>query len=155
MLVAACTVVGVYGNFITIQTQLEVGIPWYMSYWVAAGSLTIVYLILIVWLISQRRLLPSIVILGSFILFVVWLTGLVKISIELWGPVGSVNDYCVRYVSNQPSSGQVVNTLAWLEENSICQSWKAGFSFALVGTIFLLWMMIMAWRVSNDDYDEE
>jgi hypothetical protein len=92
-----------------------------MPYWVVCGALAIAFLVLILWLVAQRKLLPGIVILGSFILFVLWLTGLIKSSIVLWGPEGSVNDNCMRYVQNAPSHGQSINTLAWLEQNSICE----------------------------------
>ncbi|KAH0537262.1 hypothetical protein FGG08_005924 [Glutinoglossum americanum] len=152
MLVSASTVLGIFANFINVQQQLGLGVPWYMPYWVVSGALAIAFLILILWLVAQRKLLPGIVILGSFILFVLWLTGLIKSSIVLWGPQGSVNDNCMRYVQDSPSRGQSINTLAWLEQNSICQSWKAAFSFELIGTVFLLWMMIMAWNVHRDDY---
>lgn len=70
------------------------------------------------YLIANRQLLPGIVILGSFILFVLWLVGLIVISIELWGPAGSVNGNCNLV---QSSSGQSIETLAWLEQHSICE----------------------------------
>ncbi|KAI9772763.1 MAG: hypothetical protein M1839_002308 [Geoglossum umbratile] len=152
MLVSASTVLGIFANFMNVQQQLNIGIPWYMPYWVVCGSLALAFLVLILWLVAQRKLLPGIVILGSFILFVLWLTGLIKSSIVLWGPQGSVNDNCMRYVTDMPVHGQSVNTLAWLEQNSICQAWKAAFSFELIGTVFLFWMMIMAWNVHRDDY---
>jgi len=31
------------------------------------------------------------------------------------------------------------------------QSWQAVFAFALVGAIFLLWIMVMAYQVFADD----
>lgn len=31
--------------------------------------------------------------------------------------------------------------------------WKAAFAFELIGTVFLLWMGIMAWQVNRDEYD--
>ena len=93
-----------------------------MPYWIAVGSLSIIFLAIMIYLMAQRALLPGIVVIGSFILFVLWLTGLIKTSIVLWGPEGSVNDNCSRYVSGMPFSGQSVNTLAWLEQNGICKS---------------------------------
>ena len=59
--------------------------------------------------------------MGSFILFVLWLVGLIIISIELWGPVGSVNGNCQLYVHSDESTGASTTTLAWLEQNSICE----------------------------------
>ena len=73
------------------------------------------------YLISQQSLLPGVVILGSFILFVLWLVGLIVTSIELWGPTGSVNSNCNIYVNGQTIWGQSINTLAWLEQHSICE----------------------------------
>lgn len=76
---------------------------------------------MMLWLIAQRQLLPGIVIMGSFILFILWVVGLIVISIELWGPTGSVNTNCQLYVSGQASTGQSVDTLAYLEQHSICE----------------------------------
>ncbi|KAI9822385.1 MAG: hypothetical protein M1827_000104 [Pycnora praestabilis] len=153
MLAAAATVTGIFAEFITVQNQLKVGIPWIFPFNVAIGALAIVFIILMLILIGQRMLLPGIVIIGSFILFVLWLTGLIETSIQLFGPSGSVNANCQNYVTNQQFSGQSINTLAWLEQNNICQCWKAGFSFLVIGTVFLLWMIIMAWQVNQDQYD--
>ena len=93
-----------------------------MPYWIAVGALGVLFVILIIALISNRQLIPGIVILGSFILFVLFLTGLVKISIELFGPSGGVNGNCQQYVQNQEFKGQSINTLAWLQQNNICKS---------------------------------
>ena len=108
-------------------------------------------MILLLWLIYRRRLLPSIVMIGGFILFVLWLVGLIVLSIELWGPNGSVSSNCNLAVFSQSPKGQSLETLAWLEQKSICQSWHAVFSFGLVGAIFLLWIMVMAYQVFAND----
>ena len=81
----------------------------------------IVFILLLLYLISQRTLLPGIVIIGSFILFILWLVGLIVMSIELWGPTGSVNTNCNIYVVAQNTMGPSVATLAWLEQHSICE----------------------------------
>ncbi len=117
---------------------------------IAISSLTLLFLFGLLGLINQRQLLPGIVVLGTFILFVLWLTGLIETSIQLYGPKGSVNSYCSAY---KPSSGPSQATLAWLETNGLCMDWKAAFSFLIVGTIFLLWMMVMAWQVNRDDFE--
>lgn len=142
-----------------------------MPFWVSVASLTYLFIAVVVYLINARQLLPSMILFFSFILFVLWLTGLIKISIELWAPQG-VNTQCTNYVTNNAFSGQSVNTLAWLEQSSICewhcgvsvcstragsnklslgQSWKAAFSFALIGTIFFLWMMVISYAVLQGD----
>ena len=85
---------------------------------VAVSSMAIVFLIAILALISQRQLLPGVVVLGSFILFVLWLTGLIETSIQLYGPSGSVNAYCSTY---RPSGGTAQETMAWLANYGICR----------------------------------
>ena len=84
------------------------------------SSLMILFILAMLWLISQRQLLPGIVIMGTFILFILWVVGLIVVSVELWGPSG-VNSNCQLYVSVQESRGQSVDTLAWLEQHSICE----------------------------------
>jgi hypothetical protein len=85
------------------------------------GSLTVVYIGILLWLISQRRLLPAIVILGSFMFFVLWTVGLVVVSLELWGAAGSVSNNCDLLVFDMAPTGNNINTLAWLEQRSICE----------------------------------
>jgi hypothetical protein len=89
--------------------------------------------------------------IGGFILFILWLVGLIVVSVQLWGPSGSVSSNCNLAVFSQSPKGQTLETLAWMEQKNICQSWQAVFSFALVGAIFLLWIMIMAYQVFADD----
>jgi len=151
MLVGSSLILGVFASFMSIQTQLSLGTPWQFPYWVTVGGLTVLFILIMLYLIYQRSLLPGIVILGSFILFVLWMVGLIVTSIELWGPTGNVNGNCQMYVQSVQSFGQSINTLAWLEQNNICQCWKAVFSFELIGTVFLLWMMIMSYQVYRND----
>ncbi|KAH8904700.1 hypothetical protein BR93DRAFT_829956 [Coniochaeta sp. PMI_546] len=151
MLIAASTIIGVFATFIQVQQQLLLAVPWYFSYYIVVGSLTIAFVLLLLWLIYQRRLLPSIVMIGGFILFVLWLVGLIVVSVQLWGPSGSVSSSCNLAVFSQSPKGQTLETLAWMEQRNICQSWQAVFSFGLVGAIFLLWIMIMAYQVFADD----
>jgi hypothetical protein len=92
-----------------------------MPYWISVGSLTIIFVLILLYLLSNRALLPGIVMIGSFILFVLWLVGLIVISIELWGPTGNVNTNCNLYVNAQTSTGPSIATLAWLEQHSICE----------------------------------
>jgi hypothetical protein len=93
----------------------------YFPYLVTIGALCVLFLIIMLYLINQKSLLPGIVILGAFILFVLWMVGLIVASIELWGPQGNVNGNCQLYVDNQQSRGQSLETLAWLEQSSICE----------------------------------
>ncbi|TVY81969.1 hypothetical protein LSUE1_G004362, partial [Lachnellula suecica] len=151
MLVGSSTILGVFASFLTVQSQLGVGVPWYFPYWITVSSLSIIFILIMLWLISQRQLLPGIVIMGSFILFILWIVGLIVISIQLWGPTGSVSSNCNLFVDGNESHGASLETLAWLEQKSICQSWTAAWAFELVGCVFLLWMMVMAYQVYRDD----
>ncbi|KAI0965808.1 arginase-like protein [Xylaria arbuscula] len=151
MLAASFLIIGVFGSFISIQQQLGLYVPWYFSYYITTSGLTVAFIILLLWLISQRRLLPSIVIIGAFVLFVLWLVGLIVISIELWGPSGSVSANCDNLVYNNVQHGNNQATLAWLEQRSICQQWQSVFAFGVIGSIFLLWIIVMAVQVFYDD----
>lgn len=59
--------------------------------------------------------------IGAFMLFVLWLVGLVVVSIQLWGPNGSVQSSCSAYVFSQAPEGQYA-TLAWMQQKTICTS---------------------------------
>ncbi|MCJ1470867.1 hypothetical protein MMC07_009514 [Pseudocyphellaria aurata] len=150
MIVASATTLGIFAYFITVQHQLKVGIPWIFPYEITVSALALLFLFAMLVLITQRLLLPGIVVLGSFILFVLWLTGLIETSILLYGPKESVSSYCNLI---RVSTGESETTLAWLETNSICQAWKAAFAFEIVGTVFFFWMMVMAYQVNRDEYD--
>ena len=120
---------------------------------ISTGALTVAFLAIILGLVGQRQLIPNIVILGCFILFALYLTGLIETAIQLYGPRGSVNSYCNAY---RPSSGyregQGQETLAYIATQGICNDWKALFSFYIVGCVFLLWMMFIARGVQNDNF---
>lgn len=151
MLVASSAILGIFANFVQIQGQLGLGVPWYFPYYITVAALVIVFIVVLLWLIFQRRLLPSIVMIGGFMLFVLWLVGLIVTSVQLWGPSGSVSANCNAAVFDRNPTGQTLETLAWLQQRSICQGWQAVFSLGLVGAIFLLWIMIMAYQVFADN----
>jgi hypothetical protein len=94
----------------------------YFPYYITVTSLVILWLFMLIWLMSQNRLLPAVVMLGAFVLFILWLVGLIVVSIELWGPKGSVNSACNIQVFSQPKTGDSVETLAWLQQRSICKN---------------------------------
>ena len=98
----------------------------YFPYFITVASTVLVFVGLLLYLIFQRRLLPSIVMLGGFMLFILWLVGLIVISIQLWGPTGSVSSNCNLSVFNQNPTGQTLNTLAWLEQKTICAYFVVG-----------------------------
>ena len=90
-------------------------------YMVAVSALALSFLVLILVLIARHTLLPEIIVVGSFILCVLWFTGLVGTSIQLYGNKTNVNSNCQNYVINQQFKGASINTLAWLTQINICK----------------------------------
>lgn len=101
---------------------------------IVTSSLTLLFLLAILILAAQRMLIPGIILVLSFILFVLWLTTLIETAVQLFGPQGNVNANCNTYVTGQQYRGVSVETLAWLTQNNICSCWKAVFSWALIST---------------------
>ncbi|KAF1956697.1 hypothetical protein CC80DRAFT_63564 [Byssothecium circinans] len=152
MLAAAGTILGVNAQFMTIQNQMRLGVPWIFPYSVTVGAITITFILIMLILISQRRLLPGVMMLFSFILLVLFVTGIVGTALQfISGP--NVNNLCNRYVGSNRLVGANASTLAWLQQNSICQQWQAAFAFWIIGTVFLIWMMIMASQVNQNQYE--
>ncbi|EFE39680.1 conserved hypothetical protein [Trichophyton verrucosum HKI 0517] len=114
---------------------------------VATAGLGLLFVFFMLFLIQRGLLLPDIIILGCFVLFVLWLTGLIGTAIELYGTEANVNSNCQNYVVNMPSKGPSINTLAWLTQITICNCWKTAFAFELVSTIFYIWMLIISFQV--------
>ena len=94
----------------------------YFPYYITVGGLAILFIAGIFWLIANRRLLPDIVMIGAFMLFIMWLVGLVVVSMQLWGPNGSVQSNCNLQVFNQDPRGLSIETLAWMQQRNICKS---------------------------------
>ncbi|KAI5458658.1 hypothetical protein BGZ63DRAFT_427032 [Mariannaea sp. PMI_226] len=147
MLLASCTLIGVFATFVEIQNQLLLPIPWYFPYLIIVACLGVIFIGIIYWLIAQRRLLPAIVMIGAFMLFVLWLVGLVVIAIQLFGPDDSIQSVCSIQVFNRNPTGQTEATMAWLQQRNICQSWQLAFSMSLIGVVFLIWVMILSYQV--------
>ncbi|KAH6670941.1 hypothetical protein F5X68DRAFT_44539 [Plectosphaerella plurivora] len=147
MLAAACFIIGAFANFISVQQQLNLPVPWYFPYFITVGALLVTYIFIILWLVFNQRLLPAIVMIGAFMLFVLWMVGTVVVSVQLFGPDGSIQGNCNLAVFSQNPVGASMSTLAWLQQRSICQTWQAIFAFCIVGCIFLLWIMVIAYQV--------
>lgn len=96
---------------------------------VVSGSLGVFFIFLILVLAAQRFLLPGIIIIGSFVLFVLWLTGLIETSLQLYGVVANVNDSCQNYVVHNVATGNSVGTLVWLLQTTICKFALPSFFF--------------------------
>jgi hypothetical protein len=117
---------------------------------VLAGSLSILFLAIILALAARRMLIPGIILLGSFVLFVLWVTVLIETAIQLYGD-GNVNSNCNNFVQNQEFHGVSIETLAWLTQSNICSCWKASFAWSIILAVLFLWMMILSWQVQNYD----
>lgn len=87
---------------------------------VTTGSLGVFFVAVILILAAQRFLLPGLIVLGSFISFVLWLTGLIETSLQLYGVAGSVNDKCSNWVVGNGVKGESIEALAWLTQITIC-----------------------------------
>lgn len=109
-----------------------------MPYGICVGSLTVLFIFAMLILIYQRRLLPGVVMIGSFVLMVLYITGLVETALQLFGPSSDINSKCSLYVTDNQFYGPYESTLAWLQQHSTCQSWMAVFAFWIIGTVFLV-----------------
>lgn len=118
-----------------------------MPYGITVGALTVIFVWIMLILIYQRRLLPGVVMIGSFILLVLYITGLIETALQLFRSTTSIQGNCSQLKA--PSKGLTVNMLAYLELYSICQSWDAAFAFWIVGAVFLLWMIILGAQVAR------
>jgi hypothetical protein len=141
-----------------------------MPYGVTVGALTLLFVIVEMVLIAQRKLLPGIMMLLSFILLVLFLTGAVGTGIQLFGKA-QINQQCNRYVFNRKFRGPSERTLAFLQQQNICewsrpvelwnivanifagQCWQAVFSFWIIGAVFFIWMMVIASQVNQNQYE--
>ncbi|KAF2121967.1 hypothetical protein BDV96DRAFT_562727 [Lophiotrema nucula] len=152
MLVTASTILGISAEFMSIQSQMRLDTPWIFPYGVSVGALAIVFILIEIILIAQRRLLPGIMLLFGFILLVLFIAGIVGTAIQLFaGP--NINNQCNTWVFNQKATGPSGNTLAFLQQQNICQCWDAIFAFWIIGSVFLIWMLVMASQVNMNQYD--
>lgn len=92
-----------------------------MPYGVTVGALAMIFIIIEIVYIAQRKLLPNLMMMLSFILLVLFLAGIIGTAIQLFaGP--NINNQCNTYVFNDDSSGPNTNTLAYLQQRNICKS---------------------------------
>jgi hypothetical protein len=82
--------------------------------------LTVLFVLIMLVLLMQSQLQPGLMLIFSFILFVLYVTGLAETAVQLFG-AGDVNNNCQQFVTNAPQTGATVSTLAWLEQNNICE----------------------------------
>lgn len=62
-------------------------------YGITVGSLAVVFIIIMLIMLGQNNLDPMAVILGSFILIVLFITGLIETAIQLFGNVSLASPY--------------------------------------------------------------
>ncbi|TQV92960.1 hypothetical protein V2A60_003721 [Cordyceps javanica] len=146
MLLASSSILGVFGSLLQTQTQMGLPVPWYLPYYVTVAAVAVAFLLAVMWLIWYRRLLPAIVMIGAFALLVLWMVGLVASANALWG-AGGVQSVCSLQVWNQSPHAPDMETLAWMQQRNICQTWYLVFAMSLTGAIFLIWVMIIAYQV--------
>ena len=92
-----------------------------MPYGVTVGALALIFLLVEIVYIAQRKLLPTVMMLLSFILFVLFIAGVIGTAIQLFtGP--NINNQCNAFVFNDDVSGPSANTLAFLQQRNICKS---------------------------------
>ncbi len=120
MLLASSSILGVFATFIQTQTQMGLPVPWYLPYYVTVAAVALAFLLAVMGLIWYRRLLPAIVMIGAFALFVLWMVGLVASAVQLWG-AGGVQSVCNLQVFNQSPHAPDMATLAWMQQRNICE----------------------------------
>jgi len=82
----------------------------------------------------------------SFIMLVLFLTGMIETAIQNFG---HVNPTCQSYVYNQATSGVTMENLIWLLQDDICQTWDIAFAFWVVGIILWIWMLALGRSVAQ------
>jgi len=120
-----------------------------MPYGITVGALTVIFVWIMLALIYQGRLLPGVVIVGSFILLILYITGIIETALQLFRNTNGIIGQCNSLNSYAPAGGLTVDVLAYLELQSICQSWEAVFAFWIVGAVFFLWMIVLGSQVSR------
>lgn len=91
-----------------------------MPYGITVGALALVFILVEIAYISQRKLLPGLMMLLAFILLVLFIAGIIGTAIQLFaGP--NINNLCNVYVFNAASQGPNVDTLAFLQQRNICE----------------------------------
>lgn len=111
-----------------------------IPYGITVGALTETFVWIVVLLSFQRRLYPGVVIVQAFILFVLYLTGMIGTASQLFGPI-------IKVCQGDNSSGLNVDSLLWLFQKSTCEDWYVVFGFFVVGMLFEVWILLVARQV--------
>jgi hypothetical protein len=84
------------------------------------GIITVVFIIIMAYLSTNNTLTPGVTMVICFILFVLYLTGVVETGIQLFG-AGAVSQNCQQFVTGAKVTGTSTDTLAWLQQQNICK----------------------------------
>lgn len=84
------------------------------------SALALFFIIFVLVLAAQGFLLPGIILVGTFILFALWLTGLIETSLQMYGVVANVNGNCQIWVDDNRQGGDNLDTMAWIAQSNIC-----------------------------------
>jgi len=79
----AALIIGVFGQFIQIQNRMNLGVPWLFPYGVTVGALTVLFVLIMLIQLGQGALQPGLMIVLSFVLLVLFVTGTVGTGIQL------------------------------------------------------------------------
>jgi len=141
MIITGIFLISRFADLASQQSRLGLGTPWIIPFSITVGALTEAFVWAMLFLSFQRRLVPNLVMLWTFILFVLYLTGFIETAIQLFGPVIRA---CKSQVDRNDQSGASVDTLVWLQQSNTCTDWYVGFAFWTAGMVMLVWMFFIA-----------
>jgi len=147
VLITGSVLIGIFAQFLTTQSQMGLGVPWLFPYGVTVGSLTILAVILLLIFLNKGNLTPGMLMIVSFVLLVLYITGIVDTGIQLWGE-GHVASTCNTYVNGNQQTGATLYTLAWMQQNNICNCWYTVFAFWILGSVVFVFLFILATKVN-------
>jgi hypothetical protein len=90
-------------------------VPRIIPYGITIGATTETFVWIVVLLSFQRRLYPGVVILKAFILFVLYLAGMIGTASQLFGPV-------IKACQVDSANGLNIDSLLWLLQSSTCEN---------------------------------
>jgi hypothetical protein len=90
-------------------------VPRIIPYGITIGATTETFVWIVVLLSFQRRLYPGVVILKAFILFVLYLAGMIGTASQLFGPV-------IKACQVDFANGLNIDSLLWLLQSSTCEN---------------------------------
>jgi hypothetical protein len=83
------------------------------------GALTEAFAWATLFLSWQRKLVPTIFMVYTFILLVLYITGIIGTAIQL----AVIVPACKANVDNNKQNGLSLDTLVWLNQSHTCENW--------------------------------